>query len=172
MTSPPTSVVDIAGRLRRATARLGRQLRLQAGTGLSASLHSALASIESHGPLTLGQLAAREHVAPPTITRVVSRLEEAGLVHRDIDPTDRRVSRVSITAEGRDRLERSRVQRNAMLADRLSLLTPDQIERLAGALDVLELLVDAGSTASATTTSDGTIVADAQAGAARPERRP
>jgi DNA-binding MarR family transcriptional regulator len=141
-TAPRSPAYDLAGRLRLATARLARQLRLQADTGLSASQHSALASIEAHGPLTLGDLATREQVTPPTITKVAGRLEDDGLVDRTVDPADRRVSRVSITAEGRRRLERSRARRDAALAERLAVLDASDVERLRGAVDVLEALVD------------------------------
>lgn len=140
--APRSAAHDLAGRLRLATARLARQLRLQADTGLSASQHSALASIETHGPLTLGDLAAREQVAPPTVTKVVGRLEDDGLVDRTVDPADRRVSRVSITPEGRRRLDRSRARRDAALAERLATLSPGDLDRLGHAVDVLEALVD------------------------------
>ncbi|HEX6238022.1 MAG TPA: MarR family transcriptional regulator [Acidimicrobiales bacterium] len=143
MVSPPADnspAPELAGRLRLATARLARQLRLQAGTGLSASQHSALATIEVHGPLTLGDLAAREQVAPPTITKVVGRLEDDGLVDRTTDARDRRVCLVSITGEGRRRLDRSRARRDAALATRLEQLSRADLERLAGAIDVLEAI--------------------------------
>ncbi|MGH9113039.1 MAG: MarR family winged helix-turn-helix transcriptional regulator, partial [Acidimicrobiales bacterium] len=120
---------DLAGRLRLANARLFRRLRQQSDAGLSPSQQSALASIEAHGPVTLGELAIVEHVTPPTVTKVISRLEEDGLVARAVDPSDRRIVRASITAEGRRRLEHSRIRRNAFLAARLDELGPDAVGR-------------------------------------------
>ena len=57
--------------------------------------------IERIGPVTLGELAAVEQVQPPSMTRIVARLEEWGYVTRVVDPTDRRVARVDITDSGR-----------------------------------------------------------------------
>ena len=71
---------ELATRLRLAIARSARRLRQEAGTDLSPSLTAALATVERHGPLTPSELAARERVQRPTITRVACRLEEAGLV--------------------------------------------------------------------------------------------
>jgi DNA-binding MarR family transcriptional regulator len=135
-----TDIVEVAARLRLAVARLGRQLRQQAGTGLSPSQHAVLASIDVHTTLTLGELAAIEQVAPPTITRIVAKLADDGLVERAPDPVDRRVVRVSVTAEGHRRMDLSRHRRNAWLARRLDELPPGDTERLADALDVLEEL--------------------------------
>lgn len=133
-------VLELAARLRLSTARLARLLRQQAGTALSPSQHSALISVDLHGPLTLGRLAKLEQVAPPTITRVVAKLAEDGLVVRQADDTDRRVSLVRISAEGRRRLQHSRERRNAWLAERLRALDAKQRRELSAALDVLEEL--------------------------------
>jgi DNA-binding MarR family transcriptional regulator len=135
--------LDVAARLRLSTARLARILRQQAGTGLSPSQQSVLASIEVHGPLTLGRLAKIEQVTPPTITKIVGKLEDDGLVSRTVDEADRRISRVAITAEGRRRNEHSRQRRNAWLAERLALMTPADRAVLATALPVIEALATA-----------------------------
>lgn len=140
-TPDSTSVVELASRLRLTATRLARQLRQEAGTGLTPSQLSALASIDRHGPLALGDLADHERVAPPSITKVVTKLEADGLVSRQADPADRRFSLVTITARGSGLLAESRQRRNAWLAGRLRQLTPDQRDRLAEALDVLEDLV-------------------------------
>ena len=60
--------------------RTARRLRQEAGGELSPTLTAALATIERNGPLTPSELAARERIQRPTATRVVARLEEAGLV--------------------------------------------------------------------------------------------
>jgi DNA-binding MarR family transcriptional regulator len=135
-----SDIDEVAARLRLAVARLGRQLRQQAGTGLSPSQHSVLASIDVNTTLTLGELAAIEQVAPPTITRIVAKLADDGLVERTVDPIDRRVARVSVTAEGHRRMDLSRHRRNAWLAQRLDELPSGDAERLAAALEVLEAL--------------------------------
>ena len=83
----PIAAPDIAARLRLSATRLARRLRQESGAGLSPSQQSALAVIANHGPLTLGALAEHERVAPPSITKVVSKLECDGLVTRTAFPT-------------------------------------------------------------------------------------
>lgn len=133
-------VVDVADRLRLAIARLHRLLRQQAGTGLSPSQQSVLASIDVRTSLTLGELAVLEQVAPPTITRIVAKLADDGLVERTVDARDRRVARVTVTPEGHRRMDHSRQRRNAWLAQRLGELPAGDARRLLDALDVLEEL--------------------------------
>ena len=60
-----------------------------------------------------------------------------------IDPTDRRVCRVALSDAGHKQVELNRSRRTAWLADRLSLLSPDEQKRLVAALDVLEQLTTA-----------------------------
>lgn len=133
---------ELASRLRLAATRLARLMRQQADTGLSPTALAALASVEAAGPLTLGALAAREQVAPPTVTKAVANLEDQGLVARNVDSHDRRVARVEITPAGRKLLERSRRLKNAWLARRLRDLDPDERARLAAALGALERLTE------------------------------
>src|SRR3989442_1480219 len=115
---------DIAARLRLSATRLARRLRQESGAGLSPSQQSALAVIANHGPLTLGALAEHERVAPPSITKVVTKLECDGLVTRSPDPADRRVCRVAISPAGSALLEESRLRKTAWLTARISELEP------------------------------------------------
>lgn len=143
-TSDGTDADDIAAlaaHLRVTITRLARQLRRQGDTGLTPTLMSALTSIDRHGPLTLGALAEREGVAPPSITRVVGKLEQAGLVERSADPADGRVTLVIATAAGRELLARTRQSKDVWLATRLAELGTGDRRRLAGALDALDRLV-------------------------------
>jgi DNA-binding MarR family transcriptional regulator len=104
---------------------------------------SALSSIARAGPLTLGELSALEQVQPPTMTRVVGCLEDEGLVARTVDPGDRRIARVSITAAGERFLQRNRHREDAFLASRLQALEADDRAALARATELLERLVEA-----------------------------
>lgn len=135
----PTTI-DVA-RLRLAIVRLARRQRQQSGTGLTPSLQSALAVVDTRGPLTLGELAAFEQVSPPTTTRIVAKLEEMGLVARTVDPDDRRITRVDVTAEGHGQLAESRERRDAWLRDRLSELPAADVDALAAAVEPLEHLL-------------------------------
>jgi DNA-binding PadR family transcriptional regulator len=79
-------------------------------------------------------------VAPPTITKIVSKLEEDGLVVRTVDSRDRRVARVSVSEGGRARLDHSRSRRDAWLTRRLEEVTPEEIAQVTAALPVLEAM--------------------------------
>jgi DNA-binding MarR family transcriptional regulator len=135
------SAPEVAARLRLSATRLARRLRQESGAGLSPSQQSALAVISNHGPLTLGALAEHERVAPPSITKVVSKLECDGLVIRTPDPSDRRVCRVEISPEGAALLEEVRRRKTAWLTARISQLDADRQRRLADALDVLDEII-------------------------------
>ena len=141
--SPRSSVSapEIAARLRLSATRLARRLRQESGAGLSPSQVSALAVISNHGPLTLGALAEHERVAPPTITKVVSKLESDGLVIKTPDPSDRRVCRVEVSPEGAALLDEVRRRKTAWLTARISQLDAERQRRLADALDVLDELI-------------------------------
>jgi len=138
--APAETSEAIARRLRLSATRLARRLRQEAQTGLSPSQLSALAAVERHGPLTLGALADHETVAPPTITRVVAKLQADGFLTRQPDPVDRRVTRVVVTSKGRALLGTSRRRKTEWLTTRLDDLDPDQRARLADALDTLDAL--------------------------------
>jgi DNA-binding MarR family transcriptional regulator len=129
---------SVAAHLRVVVARTARRLRQEAGTDLSPSQTSALAAVERHGPLTPSELAACERIQRPTATRVLARLEEAGLVARAADPTDRRSSLVSLTAEGRALLEDLRTRKDVYLARRLETLEAEELAVLERAADILE----------------------------------
>lgn len=144
VTSPTNSEAgEQARRLRYSVTRLARLLRAQDGGGLTPTRAAALATIERHGPLSVGELAAHEQVSGPTATNVVTKLEHAGFVRRDRDDADRRVCRVEITAAGRRRLETSRTRRAEWLAARLDELSPEHLTRLLDALDALDALTQA-----------------------------
>jgi DNA-binding MarR family transcriptional regulator len=107
---------------------------------LTAPRLSALSVIVFGGPLTLGALAAAEQVRPPTMTRLVSALERAGLVTREPDPRDHRQILLQATPAGRRLLEEGRARRTATLARQLAALPPADLEALARAALLLERL--------------------------------
>jgi DNA-binding MarR family transcriptional regulator len=135
------SETELAARLRLAVTRLSRRIRQQVAGGVTTSQVSALATVERLGTPTLGELAASEQVRPPSMTRIVVGLEAAGLVTRTVDAGDRRVARVTLTAEGRRALQRSRSLRTAFLARRLRRLSPAERQALAEVVSLLERLV-------------------------------
>src|SRR3954468_7639779 len=132
------STTDLAHRLRPVLTRLARRMR-QATTGdLTPTQSAALATIDCHGPLTPSELATRERIQRPTATRVLARLEEAGLIERTADPTDRRSTLVVASAAGRAFLAEVRERKDAYLATRLDSLSPDDLATLERAAGILE----------------------------------
>ena len=125
-----------------AIARLTRMLRQYADpeATLSQSLVSALATVDRCGPVTLGRLAELERVQPPSMTRIVAKLEEQGLLVRELDDRDRRVARVTTTAAGDAFLKQSRSRRNEFLDARLAELSADDLEAITRALPAIERL--------------------------------
>lgn len=138
--SIPPDALDLeqVAQLRVAIARLGRRLRQQAETNLTLSHQSALVTIEQHGPLSLGDLARHERIAPATVTKIAHSLVADDLVRRSADPDDGRVVRVAITPAGRRRLDESRRRRTAWLATRLTGPDAPSAEALRTTVDVLE----------------------------------
>jgi DNA-binding MarR family transcriptional regulator len=128
--------------LRLATLRLARRLRKHAGLGLTPSQQSALTTLERRGSMRVGQLAEREQVSKSTVTRLVARLEDLGLVTRTQDETDGRSWWVSLTDEGSELLANSSQRADEYLARQLAELTPDEQRRLLAALPVLERLLE------------------------------
>ena len=125
-----------------ALARTARRLRQEAGTGLSPSLTAALATVERCGPLTPSELAGVERVARPTVTRILVRLEEAGLITRTPDPADRRSTLVAITPAGADLLADARTRKDAFLSARLDGLSAADRATLARAAALLEGMLE------------------------------
>lgn len=132
-----------APRLRRAVWRISRHLRAtEAGAALTPTQSSVLGALERRGPLRLSGLAAVEAVNPTMLSRVVRRLEGAGLARRLPDPDDGRASLLEITPSGRRLCESIRTERTDQLNVELAKLEPDDMRTLVAALPVLEKLAD------------------------------
>ena len=98
--------------------------------------------------MRLGDVAAAEGIAPSTLTRIVTALEDRAYVERCAVPGDARASTLAITTRGHEILERIRQESTAMLAQSLATLRPEQIELLADALPALEHLAEVDPRAS------------------------
>ena len=143
-----SSVVDegpsLSSHLRLVVLRMSRRLRQESVGEVTASQMSALSSIGLAGAASLGELAATERIAPPSMTRIVARLEEQGLVRRRHDETDRRVSRLEITPAGETLLAETRSRRDAYLAERLQSLTEEERQIIDQALPIFERIIADG----------------------------
>jgi DNA-binding MarR family transcriptional regulator len=142
MRSTSVSEHELASRLRVDLARVARRLRQEAGTGLSPSLTSALASVERCGPLTPSELAGLERVQRPTVTRLLVRLEELGLVSRTPDPADRRSTLISVTPAGSELRAGGRTRKDVFLSERLAVLSAADRATLERAAELLEGMLE------------------------------
>lgn len=141
MAEPATQLAEA---LRDAITRLNRRVRQARPVGdLTVTQLSALTSLELAGALTPRELADVERVQPPTMTKIVAKLEERGLVQRTPHPTDGRQVILSSTDLGRGILGSYERVRNEWLAARLAELTPDERGVLSQAAAVLSKLARA-----------------------------
>ncbi|EHR52922.1 transcriptional regulator [Saccharomonospora marina XMU15] len=143
--SDPVSDRSLASRLRLAVVRLNRRLRAQrTGQDLSLTQISALSTVHKCGAMTPGQLAAKEGVQPPSMTRVIAALEETGYVERSPHPTDGRQAIVAITEKGLDYVRAMISVREAWLDDRLGELSGEEREVLSRAAEIIDRMAGNG----------------------------
>ena len=130
----------LASRLRLAVVRLNRRLRAQRDAEAVVTLTqlSAMASLQRHGPMTPGELAACEHVQPPSMTRVVAALAEQGFVERSPHPSDGRQTVVTLTEAGRGYVDAEVSARERWLDAQLAQLTADERNVLSRAVQIIE----------------------------------
>lgn len=138
---PATTEAELAGELRLGSMRFARRLRLERGSDdLTMSQLAVLGSLDRHGPSTVGELAAIERVKPPSMTRIVNSLDEAGLVVRRPHETDGRQIIVELTGSAQRLIEVDRARRTAWLAQRLAERSPEDREVLRRAAALLDEL--------------------------------
>ena len=161
------SDAGLATSLRISVSRLARRLRVErVGYGTPEAVLSdiqlaALSVLERHEAMTPGELAAHEKVQPPSMTRVITALEQArlvtraahpsdrrqvlltptaagrDLVRRTTHPTDRRQVLLTVTDKGRALVQRMRRRKDAWMAKRLEELTPEERATLRAAAPIL-----------------------------------
>lgn len=133
----------LASQLRSSLLHASRILRRErANDQLSQGQLSILGGLHVCGPMTPSQLADRERVRPPSITRATNALEKAGLIVRIPDAEDRRSVTVALTDAGRDIVCTTRAQRNRYLAKRLERLTDEERDQLAIAAELINRIID------------------------------
>lgn len=135
----------LASALRTSVARLGRRLRNERDADLELGLGalSALGLLYREGPQTVGQLADRDRVRPPSMTRTVGCLVDGGYAVRRKHETDGRQVVVELSDLGRRTVERERRRRDAWLAQRLAELTTEERAVLRQAAPLLERIATA-----------------------------
>ena len=109
----------------------------RAGCTLPTTSILLLEHLEDAGPRRVSQIAQCQNVGMPAVTPRLKDLEREGFVTRSADPSDARVSLISLSAAGREVLERLRAARCAVLAEALSDVDRSQIASAAGALEAV-----------------------------------
>lgn len=137
---PKTSIdtIALADALRPALLQVGRELRREArGAGASPEQVSLLVDIKYAPGIGLRELAARQRVSPPAMTKHVDRLERDGLVERTQSQADRRRVGLTLTADGQRLLRSVRSRRTAWLARRLDGLDAADLAAIEAAVEPL-----------------------------------
>jgi DNA-binding MarR family transcriptional regulator len=133
-----TTTGQLATTLRDAIHRFNRRSRQTRPMGdLTVAQLSALTSLELGGALTPSELAEIERVQPPTMSKLVAKLEERGLVRRAPHPTDRRQVILSVTEPGQAILAQFERARDEWLSRRLAELSSEEREILRRAAEIL-----------------------------------
>ncbi|WP_448625468.1 MarR family winged helix-turn-helix transcriptional regulator [Geodermatophilus sp. URMC 64] len=132
---------ELAGRLDDAVAALRSATLPRAGLSLTAA--ATLARLQRAGPARLTELAVAEGISQPSMTALIGRLADQGLVSRAADPRDGRAVVLSLTAAGEELLAQRRAERTRRIAGPLADLSPADQRRIAEALPALVRLADA-----------------------------
>jgi DNA-binding MarR family transcriptional regulator len=141
---------EIAARLAAAVGRINRRARTDSAA-LGYGIVSALATIQREGPLRPGDLSRIEVVTKPTMTRILTELEQRGFIEREADPRDGRAFMVTATPEGIAAVERARADRTGIVAELIAELPEHDVDVIAAALDALERVAQGERTQEAHT---------------------
>jgi DNA-binding MarR family transcriptional regulator len=143
MTATKPSTAELAATLRPSLMRLVRMIRIQrADASVTLTQLSAMAALEKNGPMSPGELAAYERVQPPSMTKVLASLEDRGLVHRSVHPTDRRQAIIEISEDGLDLIKSERKSRDLWFSAQLETLGADERALLSSVVPVLDKLAE------------------------------
>jgi DNA-binding MarR family transcriptional regulator len=136
------TTTETATRLRRSITQLNRRLRQSALGSVSPAQASMLGSIDRAGRPTLGELAAIEQVQPPSVSRIVRHLSDAGLVDLVDDDEDRRMTRATLSVAGRRELATIRQRKTEFLVAKLEALSRAEQSHARELVTLLEHLLD------------------------------
>ncbi|MGJ6980052.1 MarR family winged helix-turn-helix transcriptional regulator [Aestuariimicrobium soli] len=131
---------NIAHDLRAACMRITRRVRLQA-TSIPPHWFTVLAALDN-GVKTATELAEREQVSAPSMSRTVKELEDRGMVSRAVDEDDRRARILTITEVGLKALHDGRRSRDHWMVERVRSCTPEEQKILAEATTILNRLLE------------------------------
>ena len=143
MVSATTDIaLALANDLRPVVLRVARELRKETEQfGVTSRQVTLLWLVKGSPGLTLRSLAATEAISAPSLSGHVDRLERAGLLVRVRSEVDRRRVGLELTPEGERLLRSVRERRTAWLAERLSALEPEELQRIGAAIEPLRRLL-------------------------------
>jgi DNA-binding MarR family transcriptional regulator len=140
--SNPAMPHDDVNQLRQVLLRLARRIRSRYDGDITPSQLAVLTSLLRHGASTVGQIAEREHVKPPSASKLVAALESQGFVERATGRDDRRCSMITVTPRAERFADEMRAAGTSWLAERLGSLSPEEVASIGEALPALERLLD------------------------------
>lgn len=136
-----TRPAELAAELRVSLDRTVRRMRRERPQdAITPGQFAVLATLDAVGKLTPRQLAEREHVQPPSITRTLHTLESQAFVVKESHPSDRRQVLIAITDEGREEVYETRRRHDAWLATQLARLSSPERETIADAIAILRTM--------------------------------
>jgi DNA-binding MarR family transcriptional regulator len=131
--------VELSGRLGDLVQLLRREVRVGQ---VSPTGTTVLAALDSDGARRVSELADIAQVSQPTMTTLLRKLHEDGIVTRAADAHDQRVVLIELTDDGRELLTRRRAGRAEALDARLAALDRHDRDALAAAIPALDKLID------------------------------
>src|ERR687886_1224684 len=136
----------LANRLRPVLLKLNRELRREVHSlGITGGQVALLVQIKYTPGIGVRELAARERMSVPGMSKFVARLEEAGLIERHEVGGDKRRVGLHVTPAGHRVLRSVKSKRTAWLAARLGTLDDEQPEGPRAPVEPLSLLLEEGS---------------------------
>ena len=90
--------------------------------------------LQEVGPLHMTEIGEDIAISKPQMTQSIDRLISLGMVKRQPDAKDRRKINIKLTATGKETLERLRQMMKSRMKAKMSFLTDDELDRLAGSL--------------------------------------
>jgi DNA-binding MarR family transcriptional regulator len=142
--NPRATVDDVVDRILqvvpRTMTRIRTEMRTAGSNQLTVPQLRALLFVRRHPGASLSPLAEHLGMALPATSNLVERLVQAGLVERTTNPDERRRIQLTLTAMGAEHVERAQLLVRSRLRADLTSLSPTDLGRLAGSLEVLAKL--------------------------------
>jgi DNA-binding MarR family transcriptional regulator len=107
--------------------------------GLTALQYTALTVLRRHPGMSGAQLSRRSFVSAQAGSEMIATLERKNLITRDPDPSNRRILRISLTADGENAVDACEAWMDRLEKQMLSGLSVPEAQALRGVLDACVL---------------------------------